>query len=116
MRLFDVETNQEIRSFRGHNSSVATIAFKPNSNVVFTGSKDSTIKCWDVTSGRCTKTFSSHLGEVRTMTSRRGLYTPASRGGSALRMHVFEMKMSDWTLLLCFPLSVLLRVGDFGRC
>lgn len=72
VRLFDLETNQEIRSFRGHNSSVATIAFKPNSNVVFTGSKDSTIKCWDMTSGRCTKTFSSHLGEVRTSAARGG--------------------------------------------
>lgn len=90
VRLFDVETNQEIRSFRGHNSSVATIAFKPNSNVVFTGSKDSTIKCWDMTSGRCTKTFSSHLGEVRTAAARGGLRASALYCGSALVMCVLE--------------------------
>ncbi|KAJ3306643.1 hypothetical protein HDU76_004797 [Blyttiomyces sp. JEL0837] len=33
-------------------------------NLIVSGSKDSTIKFWDIVSGICIKTITSHLGEV----------------------------------------------------
>jgi len=53
-----------IKKFSGHASSVTSCVFNPLGNVIISGSKDSTIKFWDVSSGLCVMTFSTHLDEV----------------------------------------------------
>lgn len=64
VRLFDVTTEQIIKTFTGHQLSVSKVIFNPLGNLIISGSKDSTIKFWDIVSGVCIKTITSHLGEV----------------------------------------------------
>jgi COMPASS component SWD3 len=62
--LYDVSRGQVVKTFTGHHLSVSSLVFSPLGNLIISGSKDNTIKFWDIVSGLCIKTISSHLGEV----------------------------------------------------
>ncbi|KAI9506525.1 WD40-repeat-containing domain protein [Coemansia spiralis] len=57
IRLYD-------RTFHGHDLSVAQAVANPLGNLIISGSKDQTIRFWDIISGTCVKSLRSHLGEV----------------------------------------------------
>ena len=44
MKLWDVFSGREIRTFRGHTDTVSTVAFVPRSRLVISGSWDHTLK------------------------------------------------------------------------
>lgn len=62
--MFDVNTGTIVKTFPGHQSAVTKTIFNPLGNLIITGSKDNTIKFWDIVSGLCIRTIQSHLGEV----------------------------------------------------
>jgi WD40 repeat protein len=62
--LWDAETGQEIRSFRGHTLPVYSVAFSPDGTRVLTGSEDGTAKLWDVETGQEISTFRGHMSIV----------------------------------------------------
>ena len=66
-RLLDVEAGQTLHTFQDHQSSVTHALFNPMGNLVVTGSKDSTVKIWDIHSGVCLNTFTQLLGEVSSL-------------------------------------------------
>eukprot|EP01087_Luapelamoeba_hula_P022214 TRINITY_DN7906_c0_g1_i1.p1 TRINITY_DN7906_c0_g1~~TRINITY_DN7906_c0_g1_i1.p1 ORF type:complete len:601 (+),score=60.46 TRINITY_DN7906_c0_g1_i1:221-1804(+) len=84
VRLFDVRTGVQSRSFVGHSASVSCAIFNPHGNLVISGSKDNTIKYWDIASGLCIKTYSTHLGEVTSIASSQNgsLLLSASKDNS----------------------------------
>ncbi|MHC4727491.1 MAG: WD40 repeat domain-containing protein [Planctomycetota bacterium] len=47
-RLWEAETGQEIRTFRGHTSYVWSVAFSPDGTRVLTGSPDGTARIWQL--------------------------------------------------------------------
>ncbi len=52
IRLYDVVTGTEFREFKGHDGKGATaIAFSPDSKMLASGSTDSTIRLWSVSTG-----------------------------------------------------------------
>lgn len=51
----------------GHSDDVLTMAISADSRFVFTGSKDNTIKAWDIRSGREIKTFTGHTKQVNSI-------------------------------------------------
>jgi hypothetical protein len=51
VRLWDVETGQEPRGFRGHEDLVNSVAFTPGGRLAVSGSSDATVRVWDVGSG-----------------------------------------------------------------
>ncbi|NEQ68332.1 MAG: hypothetical protein F6J86_28865 [Symploca sp. SIO1B1] len=57
IKLWDIETGQEIRTLRGHNQEVNSVSFNPDGNVLATGSGDKTIKLWDVEMGQEIRTL-----------------------------------------------------------
>lgn len=59
-----METGKIVKAFSGHQSSISKAIFNSYGNLIITGSKDRTIKFWDLASGLCINTMSSHLGEV----------------------------------------------------
>jgi COMPASS component SWD3 len=54
-----------LRTFRGHSASVTHACFNPAGNLLVTGSRDATVRFYDVASGTCVKTLSRLLGCVR---------------------------------------------------
>jgi len=48
LKLWDVKTRKEIRTFEGHGDSVNVVAFSPNSQLIISGSDDNTLRLWEV--------------------------------------------------------------------
>src|SRR5262249_41740862 len=54
----------EIVSQISHSTSVTSVAFSPDGARVLSGGADSTLKLWDVATGRLLRTFQGHAGQV----------------------------------------------------
>jgi len=60
LKLWDVETGNEIRTFTGHSNFVLGCAFSPDGRKVVSASIDKTLKLWDVETGVEIRTFTGH--------------------------------------------------------
>lgn len=70
VKLWDLNTNKHLRTFKGHKGHVDSICFSPDSSTILSGSMDNTIKLWDVETGECIQTFgeessANQNGEIR---------------------------------------------------
>jgi WD40 repeat protein/serine/threonine protein kinase len=64
MRLWDLSTGQEVRSFTGHNGSVVALAWMPDGRHALSGGSDHTIRLWDVDLGAEMRGLTGHTGTV----------------------------------------------------
>ncbi|WP_013322705.1 hypothetical protein [Gloeothece verrucosa] len=64
IKLWDVQTGQEIRTLSGHNDSVYSVSFSGDGKILASGSRDKTIKLWDVQTGKEISTLSGHNDSV----------------------------------------------------
>jgi WD40 repeat protein len=64
VRLWDVQTGQELRSLVGHTDSVYAMAFSPAGKYAATASADNTARLWDLASGQEVRRFVGHTGIV----------------------------------------------------
>jgi WD40 repeat protein len=48
------------QTLNGHTDCVLAISFSPRDPILFTGSKDETIKCWNQKTGECLFTLNGH--------------------------------------------------------
>ena len=55
-RLCNVEREADVHTFVGHTRPVTAARFNHFGNILFTGSKDGTVKLWDLSSGVCLQT------------------------------------------------------------
>jgi WD40 repeat protein len=60
LKLWDIKSGKEIKTFLGHTNSVTSVAFSPNGNYVLSGSSDMTLKLWNIKNGKEIKTFSKY--------------------------------------------------------
>lgn len=69
LKLWEIATGREVRTFVGHTKSVCAVAFSPDGQRVLSGGGlyDGSIKLWDVTTGREIRTFSGHTNAVCTV-------------------------------------------------
>jgi sugar lactone lactonase YvrE len=67
IKLWDISSGREIKTFRGHVSAVTSVAFSPDGRQIISGSSDTTAKLWDVSSGREVRTFSGDLSSVNSV-------------------------------------------------
>lgn len=51
----------------GHSDLVTSVAFAPDGKSIATGSRDNSVRLWDITTGQPTRTFYGHSGEVRAL-------------------------------------------------
>nr|NCR59151.1 hypothetical protein [Microcystis aeruginosa LL13-06] len=60
IKLWNVETGQEIRTLKGHDNSVSSVNFSPDGKTLVSGSDDNTIKLWNVETGQEIRTLKGH--------------------------------------------------------
>ncbi|MGO9544231.1 MAG: hypothetical protein ACLPPF_05495 [Rhodomicrobium sp.] len=62
LKLWDVATGKELRSFTGHVDAVDSVAFSPDGRFALSGSSDdNTLKLWDVATGKELRSFGFFL-------------------------------------------------------
>ncbi|MDP2430911.1 MAG: caspase family protein [Pseudomonadota bacterium] len=67
LKLWDVATGKELRTFIGHSGSVFSVVFSPDGKTVLSGSSDKTLRLWDVATGRELRTFLGHSEAVHSV-------------------------------------------------
>ncbi len=78
-------------TLKGHTKPLLSVAFSPDSKTVATGGWDTTIRLWDVATGKNTATFTGHAKEVRSVAFSPDGKTLASAGGNDLTIRLWEV-------------------------
>ncbi len=87
LKLWEVATGREMRTFTGHNNSVTSVAFSPDSKYALSGSLDNTLKLWKVATGRELRTFTGHTDYVTSVAiSPDGKYALSGSWDSTLKL------------------------------
>ena len=60
IRIWDVNTGKEKKRFKGHKSTVTTVAFSPDNRTLVSSSYDNTLRFWDVDTGKEKKTVAGY--------------------------------------------------------
>ncbi|CAG8888404.1 unnamed protein product [Penicillium egyptiacum] len=58
----------ELQALEGHSSSVQSVAFSPDSQLLASGSDDKTIRLWDTATGALQQTLEGHTDSVQSVT------------------------------------------------
>jgi WD40 repeat protein/serine/threonine protein kinase len=64
LKLWDLATGRQIRTFRGHTAGVICVAISPDGRTALSGSRDHTLKLWDISTGSEIRTFVGHSGDI----------------------------------------------------
>jgi COMPASS component SWD3 len=92
VRLYDIHTGANVKTFRGHNASVCDAQFNRYANLIASGSKDGTIRLWDILSGLCVHTLRQTLGEVTSISLASNGYVLLS-GSRNNSNRLWDMRM-----------------------
>ena len=64
IKLWEVDTGRELRTFKGHTGSVRSVAFQSDGRLLASGSEDGTIRIWEVETGRQARTITGNNGGI----------------------------------------------------
>src|SRR5262249_24682348 len=64
LRLWDVETGQEIRCFTGHTDRVEGVALSTDGKLALSGSRDGSMRLWDVATAETLRVFQAPGGPI----------------------------------------------------
>jgi len=62
VKLWEIETGKEIRTFRGHTNYVDSVAFSPDGKKILSGSSDHTVKLWEAETRKEIREFGPTYG------------------------------------------------------
>jgi WD40 repeat protein len=66
IKLWEVETGQEVHSFSGHKDEVLSVALSPNGECALSGSRDGIMKLWRICLSGCREIWAPCSGCIRT--------------------------------------------------
>eukprot|EP01027_Heterolobosea_sp_BB2_P014291 GEZU01020546.1.p2 GENE.GEZU01020546.1~~GEZU01020546.1.p2 ORF type:complete len:139 (-),score=20.39 GEZU01020546.1:38-454(-) len=78
----DLETGKQVKNFAGHHGSVECCYFDEEANLLFTGSADCSIRCFDIKSGKCERVFKDHSDTVTCLQMHNGVLYSGSLDSS----------------------------------
>lgn len=86
-RLWDLESEQLVQTFRGHTDRVGCVALSPDASVAVSGSDDRTVRVWDTATGNQIRCFndSNALVFVAISLDGRRILSGSSENGFQLR-------------------------------
>jgi hypothetical protein len=61
LKLWEVASGKELRTFTGHTHEVTSVAFSPDGRTALSASDDKTLKLWQVAAGKELRTFNSDI-------------------------------------------------------
>jgi WD40 repeat protein len=94
LKLWDIASGRELRSFTGHTNLVWSVAISPNGRAALSASEDHTLKLWDIASGRELRSFTGHTRPVRSVAiSPDGRTALSTSSDTTLRL----WDISEWT-------------------
>lgn len=91
LQLWDTQTGQMIRDFKGHTRTVLSVAYSPDGRYVLSGSDDRTSRLWDATTGQQLRTFDQRPDNVASVSS----VAFAADGRYALTARSWNVDMFD---------------------
>lgn len=67
IKIWNLNTLQELRTLRGHKYWVYSVAISPNGQTIVSGSKDNTIKVWNLNTGEEQGTLTGHTSYINSV-------------------------------------------------
>jgi WD40 repeat protein len=64
LKLWDISTGKELRTFLGNANSFYSVSFSPDGRYVLSGSNNNTITLWDVATGKEIRTFTARVKDA----------------------------------------------------
>jgi len=87
IKLWEVNTGRELRSFDRHTAEVNSVAFSSDGKYALSGSTDKTIKLWEVSTGKEIHCFRGHNDAVRSVAfSPDGKYILSGSDDNAMKL------------------------------
>jgi len=87
IKLWEVATGKELRTFSGHSELVSSVLFSPDGKYALSGSIDKTLKLWEVSSGKEIRTFTGHFeGIISVAISPDGRYALSGSNSGEVKM------------------------------
>ncbi len=91
MRLWNLDTLQQVRSYRGHRDYVVAVAASPGGRTFASSSLDGNVRIWSGTSGRLSRSLSAHNGPANALA-----FAPSGdvlvTGGNDGKVRVWDFK------------------------
>jgi len=106
LKLWDVTTGRELKTFEGHTSSVRSVAYSPDGRYALSGSWDTTVRIWDIETTKTIKVFRKHKGFVQSVAfSPDGKF--ALSGGDDGTMMLWDVTTGEELRVFKHPPAVL---------
>lgn len=114
VRLYDLDSGEETRAFRGHSDAVRHLAFEPTNQFLHTASIDGTSRIWDLPTGdQLAQVISTNSGWV--VADSSGAYDGSEGGINAVQWSTSEGSFElDQKIAEDFEPGVLARLVDQG--
>ena len=90
LKLWEVFTGREVRTFKGIRANVTAVAFSPDGSLVFSGHNDGTLAFWEISTGQKIRTIKGHATWIHSVA-----FAPHSRlalsGSDDMTVRIWEV-------------------------
>lgn len=90
VKLWNLDTLDRMRTYRGHKDFITALAFSPNGNMLASASLDGSIRLWSTSSSRLLRRLYGHRGRVSGLTFSPDGSTIAS-GGADGQLRIWDI-------------------------